>query len=41
MATYLEGGQYRTGNEGYGDTMDEAVAQLWLVLHRPLVDSEA
>jgi hypothetical protein len=33
MATYLEGGEYRTGNEGYGDTMEEAVAQLWLVLN--------
>jgi hypothetical protein len=33
MATYLEEGGFQTGNIGYGDTPEEAVAGLWLVLN--------
>jgi len=35
MATYFEQDGFPTGNIGYGDTPEEAVARLWLVLNRP------
>ncbi len=33
MATYFEEDGFPTGNIGYGDTPEEAVARLWLVLN--------
>jgi hypothetical protein len=34
MATYFEEDGFHTGNAGYGDTPEEAVAGLWLVLNK-------
>jgi hypothetical protein len=34
MATYFEEDGFPTGNAGYGDTPEEAVARLWLVLNK-------
>jgi hypothetical protein len=40
MATYFEVDGFPTGNVGYGETPEEAVARLWLVLDKSMTNEE-